>query len=87
MLLIANQSPYKKALPTDMTNADLMLTQDAVYALSLQQDWNNFNAVYALKDDVAARGLLGHINDKIQVIELSQFVKLTANHHPIVNWS
>ena len=87
MLIIANQSPHQKALPTDSTNSDLILTQDGVYALSLNIDWSVFNTVYALKNDVAARGLLDHSNDNIQMIELSQFVKLTVNHHPILNWS
>ena len=85
MLLIASQSPFVKALPTTLTNSDLLLTQDGVIAITQQLDFSVFNNVYALSTDVQARGLTTN-NDNIEMIDMAQFVKLTENHQPIVNW-
>jgi len=85
MLLIASQSPFIKPLPTTPTNSDLLLTQDGVIAITQQLDFSVFNNVYALSTDVMARGLIIN-NDKIEMIDITQFVKLTENHQPIVNW-
>ena len=86
MLLIATKSPFSKPLPCAATNADLILTQDAVIAATQHNDWQFFNAVYVLQSDVEARGLTDHIHDGISVIDITEFVKLTNNHQPIVNW-
>ena len=85
MLLIASQSPFVKALPTTPTNSDLLLTQDGVIAITQQLDFSVFNNVYALSNDVQARGLTTK-NHNIEMIDMAQFVKLTENHQPIVNW-
>jgi len=85
MLLIASQSPFVKPLPTKPTNSDLLLTQGGVIAITQQLDFSVFNNVYALSSDVMARGLTTN-NDKIEMIDIAQFVKLTENHQPIVNW-
>jgi len=86
MLIIATKSPFLKPLPSASTGADLLLTQDGVIAITQVNDWSLFNNVYALSSDVAARGLNAHNNERIQMIDITEFVKLTANHQPIVNW-
>lgn len=91
MLVIATQSPYSKTLPPASDKVSLILTQDAVIAATTAQSqqsdaWQAYQTVYALKSDIIARGLSDHISSDIQVIELSDFVKLTANHQPLVNW-
>ena len=92
MLVIATKSPFTKALPPASSKVSLVLTQDAVItatsaiASTTKSAWNEYQAVYALKSDITARGLSDHISSDIQVIELSDFVKLTANHQPLVNW-
>jgi len=86
MLIIATKSPFLKPLPSASTGADLLLTQDGVIAITQENDWTVFNNVYALASDVTARGLSAHNNEKIQMIDITEFVKLTAHHQPIVNW-
>ncbi|MCG7531782.1 sulfurtransferase complex subunit TusB [Psychrobium sp. MM17-31] len=89
MLVIATKSPFTKALPPASDKLSLVLTQDAVIAATAattKSALNEYRAVYALESDITARGLSDHISSYIQVIELSDFVKLTANHQPLVNW-
>ena len=88
MLIIANTSPFVKTLPSEQTNAAIILCQDGVIAATLSRSWLQFNAVYALESDLIARGLLAAAkeNDKLSIINLSQFVELTTSHSPIVNW-
>ena len=89
MLIIATQSPFSKPLPSAPTNAALMLTQDAVIAASTPNgDWDNYTKVYALDSDLSARGLLerAQLHPQIELVNLAQFVQLTASHHPIMNW-
>ncbi|WP_435273801.1 sulfurtransferase complex subunit TusB [Psychrobium sp. nBUS_13] len=86
MLIIATQSPFSKALPPVQQGAALILTQDAVIAVTLPDVLAGCSAVYALKSDIEARGLIDHSSPNIQVIDLAEFVKLTAKHKPLVNW-
>ncbi|MGB0836261.1 MAG: sulfurtransferase complex subunit TusB [Psychrobium sp.] len=88
MLVIATKSPFTKALPPASSKVSLVLTQDAVIAAisATKVAVNEYQSVYALASDITARGLSDHISSDIQVIELSDFVKLTANHQPLVNW-
>ena len=86
MLLIATQSPFVKALPRQTNGATIILTQDAVFAVTQPLTNPDFGKVYALKDDITARGLAKLVSDNIEVIDYQQFVQLTLSHHPIVSW-
>ena len=86
MLLIATQSPFIKALPQQTNGASIILTQDAVIAATQVLAGTDFNRVYALSDDLTARGLSALVSDGIEVIDYRQFVQLTLCHHPIVSW-
>ncbi len=86
MLLIATQSPFVKALPLHTNGASIILTQDAVIAVSQGLSNADFDKVYALSDDITARGLNELVGDNIEVIDYQQFVQLTLSHHPIVSW-
>ena len=86
MLIIATQSPFSKALPPAQKDAALILTQDAVIAATLPDALAGYSTVYALESDIEARGLIDHSSPNIQVIDLAEFVKLTAKHKPLVNW-
>lgn len=86
MLIIATQSPFSKALPPAQQDAALILTQDAVIAATQPDALASYSTVYALKSDIEARGLIDHSSSNIQVIDLAEFVKLTAKHKPLVNW-
>ncbi|NHB94017.1 sulfurtransferase complex subunit TusB [Photorhabdus cinerea] len=42
--------------------------------------------LYALKEDIEARGLVGQVSDKVQVINYTDFVNLTVKHHQQFAW-
>jgi tRNA 2-thiouridine synthesizing protein B len=42
---------------------------------------------YALLPDVSARGLHTQMHLEIELISYEQFVELSLQHHPILNWS
>lgn len=86
MLFIITLSPFVKALPPTAANQVLVLTQDAVIAATLPNVIAPYDTVYALTDDLAARGLLSQISSNVTVIDYQQFVELTINNHPIVTW-
>ena len=86
MLIITTQSPFSKTLPPAVNTVSLVLTQDAVIAATTGHVSSGYNNVYALHSDLDARGLMDHISEDIQVIDLSDFVKLTTQHQPLVNW-
>lgn len=41
---------------------------------------------YALDQDLAARGLINFVDQKIKIINISQFVELTAKYYPQLAW-
>ena len=89
MLIIATKSPFTKALPEAANNASVILTQDAVIAVSTSAvKPDHFVRIYALESDLIARGLLdkAQSNPQIHIVNLAQFVELTTTHHPIMNW-
>ncbi len=42
--------------------------------------------IYALKEDLLARGIFNQIDDSIQVISYDEFVELTSNHNNSSSW-
>ncbi|ATG02762.1 MULTISPECIES: sulfurtransferase complex subunit TusB [Lelliottia] len=70
---------------------ELLLIQDGVFAAI---DGGRFieilnNApikVLALKDDIDARGLVGQISTKIDVVGYTDFVKLAIKHSTQMSW-
>ena len=86
MLLILTQSPFVKALPPPNEHSTIILTQDAVIAASIPLPQPGYSKIYALADDVTARGLTTQLIEGIEIINYQQFVELTLTHHPIVSW-
>jgi tRNA 2-thiouridine synthesizing protein B len=84
MLLILTSSPFVKPLP-QTSEVTMVLTQDAVIAATLTST-TKYQSVYALKDDLVARGLGDQLVAGIEVIDYQQFVQLTLSHQPIVSW-
>lgn len=89
MLHTLSHSPYQ----TDMDallrgvgadDAILLLQDGAIAALAGTDVAARLLAagapVYALQEDVAARGLIGRISDKITLVDYTQFVQLTVQH-------
>lgn len=88
MLIIATQSPFTKQLPLTNNEHAIILTQDAVIAVTEPSIADNDCQLYALESDLAARGLLSKASSlaNINIVNLSEFVRLTTIHHPIMNW-
>jgi len=86
MLLILTQSPFVKALPPPSKHSTIILTQDAVIAASIPLTQSGYGKIYALADDLMARGLTAQLIEGIEVINYQQFVELTLTHNPIVSW-
>jgi tRNA 2-thiouridine synthesizing protein B len=43
-------------------------------------------SVYVLRDDLDARGLTGHVSERVQVVDYSGFVSLTVKHPQSLSW-
>lgn len=70
---------------------DLLLLQDGVIAAIEDSRFVEilYNApikVFALKEDIAARGLNGQISAKIDVISYTDFVNLAVKHTSQMSW-
>lgn len=69
----------------------LLLLQDGIlFALNhvavLEQLLNTAAAVFVLQEDVIARGLMGKISAKVQLINYDEFVHLSENHTQHMAW-
>ncbi|WP_431224700.1 sulfurtransferase complex subunit TusB [Serratia sp. L9] len=95
MLYTLSHSPTQCDLPallrlTAQGDA-LLLLQDGVLAgltgsASLDLLLNAPISLFALQDDLDARGLAGHISHKIAVIGYTHFVELTEKHRSQMAW-
>ncbi|MDI3360892.1 sulfurtransferase complex subunit TusB [Lelliottia wanjuensis] len=70
---------------------DLLLIQDGVLAAiegsRFVEILNNAPiTVSALKEDIAARGLVGQISAKIDAVSYTDFVNLTVKHATQMSW-
>jgi tRNA 2-thiouridine synthesizing protein B len=62
----------------------ILLIEDGVYAAGKPHPWPG--AVFALRPDVEARGLLGRLSAGVQLATDADFVELVVAHKPIVTW-
>ncbi|TQI77653.1 tRNA 2-thiouridine synthesizing protein B [Serratia fonticola] len=95
MLYTLSHSPAHCDLPALLrltAHGDaLLLLQDGVVAglagsASLDLLINAPISLYALQDDLDARGLSGHISHKVSVIGYTHFVELTEKHRNQMAW-
>lgn len=95
MLYTLSHSPSYCDLPTLLrlsTQGDaLLLLQDGVSAglmgsAHLDMLLNVPISLYALRADVDARGLIGHISYNIALIDYTHFVELTEKHRSQMAW-
>ncbi|CAQ82431.1 MULTISPECIES: sulfurtransferase complex subunit TusB [Photorhabdus] len=95
MLYTVSRSPYQcdfNAIFNLLTGGDdILFIQDGVLAgieanRYLPTLINSGITLYALKEDIEARGLLGQVSDKVQVIDYTDFVNLTVKHHQQFAW-
>lgn len=95
MLHTLSHSPWQcdiDGLLRMLTEGDeLLLIQDGVLAAiegsRFVEMLNNAPiTVSALKEDIAARGLVGQISAKIDVVSYNDFVNLTVKHTTQMSW-
>jgi tRNA 2-thiouridine synthesizing protein B len=73
-------------------DALILLMQDGVYAATEGSDAvtqiKSSNAVrcYALRTDVAARGLSEHVDAAVILIDYDEFVRLSVECHAVQSW-
>ncbi|TCV93623.1 sulfurtransferase complex subunit TusB [Biostraticola tofi] len=70
---------------------DLLLIQDGVMAglkdcAALAQLCQTPLGLYALKNDVEARGLAAHFSDNVALVSYNEFVELTVKHRQQMAW-
>ncbi|QGH61029.1 sulfurtransferase complex subunit TusB [Serratia proteamaculans] len=95
MLYTLSRSPTQCDLPALLrlttSSDDLLLLQDGVLAglagsAHLELLLNAPISLYALQDDLEARGLTGHFSHKITVVGYNHFVELTEKHRSQMSW-
>ncbi|KEY58697.1 sulfurtransferase complex subunit TusB [Serratia sp. DD3] len=95
MLYTLSRSPTHCDLPAMLrlmaSGDELLLLQDGVLAglvgsASLDLLLNAPISLYALQDDLEARGLDGYFSHKIAIISYTDFVRLTEKHHSQIAW-
>lgn len=92
-LHIFTQSPYQhttlsQTMPTISEQDTVLLTQDAVYALTsdfIQQIKQHPATWLALKDDCVQRGIT-HVDNTVQLIGIDEFVQLSFKAQHCLSW-
>lgn len=89
-----NQSPaqsrvYRQALMAMADDDYLLLIEEAVQG-ALPQLIGHFEGIsgrlYALEEDLDARGLLEYIDDNARVVDIEGFVSLTEQADKVLSW-
>lgn len=68
----------------------ILFIQDGVYHCCppcLVDGVSQDNALFALREDLLARGLLGKISERITPVGFGRFVELTVDYDKVINWS
>ncbi|MCG6657155.1 sulfurtransferase complex subunit TusB [Halomonas campisalis] len=95
ILHILNRPPsssltYREALASMGPEDRLLLIEDGVLG-ALPSQVRHFESVtgrlFALREDLAARGLDGHCDAAVQVVDVDGFVQLTEEADKTVSWS
>ncbi|MDZ7852932.1 MAG: sulfurtransferase complex subunit TusB [Halomonas sp.] len=94
LLHVVNRSPatsrvYQQALDGMSPEDRLLLIEDGVQG-ALPQLVRYYTGLegrlFALKEDLASRGLLGHCDASVQVVDVDGFVGLTEEAERTVSW-
>jgi len=68
----------------------ILFIQDGVYHCHppcLLDGVSQDNAMFALREDLIARGLLGKISERITLVGFRRFVELTVDYDKVISWS
>ena len=98
MLHTVNKSPFEKdslksCLRLSEDGSSILLIEDGIYA-ALQgtavsdtvKDAMKSKKVYALQEDVNARGVQGKVMDGIEQVDYAGFVKLVTESDKVQSW-
>lgn len=98
LLHTVNKSPFgnnslERCLNTAKDGSTVLLIEDGVYgatkgtaASSMVEDAMKKVKVYALAEDVAARGVKDRVMDGIELVDYAGFVKLAADSSQVQSW-
>lgn len=93
MLHLIQKSPFQSNCLTECLNVadesdQFLLMLDGVYAIQQSEFINSGRSIFALKDDLDARGLTipAEQKDMITTINYDQFVELTLNTDKTISW-
>lgn len=86
----AQKELFVNVMNTAVQQNTMLLIQDAVY-FGLELDHfilsnHNINNIYALKQDVVARGLVNNYPEYIKLINYNNFVTLVINHDRTITY-
>lgn len=99
MLHIINQSPFTseslKRCEKMLGDSDvILLIEEGVYAAMAETVFSELinqilkkNKIFVLAPDAQACGIIEKIMPGITLISYEEFVDLTIQHYPILNWS
>ncbi len=95
LLHLVNQSPFATSalsccLAVIGDGDSLLLFEDGVYgALTDCEDFKALTtsiSIYALLEDVKARGLAKNLSDSVRLVDYGGFVELTEKHQAVTSW-
>ncbi|MCG3759801.1 sulfurtransferase complex subunit TusB [Vibrio cincinnatiensis] len=91
MLHIVKKLEQLTWLPRYLQGDDtLLLVEQAVYACKASSPYYRYLpsdcAIYALQEDLAARGWLEVCADQVQIINTAAFVKMTVSIGKSISW-
>jgi tRNA 2-thiouridine synthesizing protein B len=94
MLHILNKSPFSLSSCLDafalLNKGDvLLLIEDGVYNALIGSAYllkNSDISIFALQDDIIARGIQNKLLPEVKLIDYKDFVELTIQYYPINNW-
>lgn len=93
MLHLIQKSPFQSNCLSECLNIagnddQFLLMQDGVYAIQQSEFINSGRSIFALKDDLSARGISISDEQKNNVIAIDydQFVELTLETDKTISW-
>ena len=98
MLHTVNKSPFEKdslksCLRLSKDGSSILLIEDGIYAAlegttvsESVKDTMKTKNVYALQNDINARGVQGKVIDGIKLIDYADFVNLVTEHDSVQSW-
>ena len=98
MLHTVNKSPFEKesmksCLRLSAEGSSILLIEDGIYAAMVDttisdsvKEAMKSKKIYALKEDVNARGVQNKLMDGIEQIDYAGFVDLVTQHDKVQSW-